>query len=394
MKLTGQQTRDKSNPMPTGHLRPTETKPGAGNEQVKIPPGKTWLWFTLILLGNYVLVSLLMPGPEEPVTVPYTLFKEEVANRNVKAIYSQGETITGRFASPVTYPKAGDAPPNGESQSTNERAGTSRGASQTVTIFTTTLPSFVDPGLEAFLIDHRVEISAKPIQEGGSPWATLLFGFGPALLFIGFYVWMFRRAAQQGGGMGGGLMGIGKSKARRYDQEKDTKVTFDDVAGIDEAENELVEIVDFLRDPEKYTRLGGTAPKGVLLGRCAGHREDPAGEGGRRRGGGAVLLDERRGVRGDDRGRGRGESAGPLQAGARARPCDHLHRRAGCHRSRAGADGDRGLERTGADLESNPDRNGRLLEPGGHHRIGGDQPAGRARQSAPAARDASTGASS
>ena len=65
--------------------------------------------------------------------------------------------------------------------------------------------------------------------------------------------------------MGGGLMGIGKSKARRYDQEKDTKVTFDDVAGIDEAENELVEIVDFLRDTDKYTRLGGTAPKGVLL---------------------------------------------------------------------------------------------------------------------------------
>ena len=65
--------------------------------------------------------------------------------------------------------------------------------------------------------------------------------------------------------MGGGLMGIGKSKARRYDQEQDTKVTFDDVAGIDEAENELVEIVDFLKDPPKYTRLGGTAPKGVLL---------------------------------------------------------------------------------------------------------------------------------
>ena len=65
--------------------------------------------------------------------------------------------------------------------------------------------------------------------------------------------------------MGGGLMGIGKSKARRYDQEADTKVTFDDVAGIDEAENELVEIVDFLKDPKKYTRLGGTVPKGVLL---------------------------------------------------------------------------------------------------------------------------------
>ena len=60
-------------------------------------------------------------------------------------------------------------------------------------------------------------------------------------------------------------MGIGRSQARRYDQERDTKITFEDVAGIDEAENELVEIVDFLKAPEKYTRLGGTAPKGVLL---------------------------------------------------------------------------------------------------------------------------------
>jgi cell division protease FtsH len=133
-----------------------------------------------------------------------------------------------------------------------------------VSTFTTTLPSFVDPGLEAFLIENGVEISAKPIQEGGSPWATLFFAFGPALLLIGLYVWIFRRAAQQGG-IGGGLMGIGRSRARRYDQAQDAKVTFDDVAGIDEAENELVEIVDFLRDPPKYTRLGGTAPKGVLL---------------------------------------------------------------------------------------------------------------------------------
>ena len=100
--------------------------------------------------------------------------------------------------------------PNGESQSTNERAGTSRGASPTVTIFTTTLPSFVGPGLEAFLIDHTVEISAKPIQVGGSLWATLLFSFGPGLLFIGFLYLAVPRAAQQGGGIGAGLMGIGK----------------------------------------------------------------------------------------------------------------------------------------------------------------------------------------
>jgi cell division protease FtsH len=211
--------------------------------------------------------------------VPYTLFKEQVGKGNVQAIYSQGETITGRFLAPVTYPPANEKnAASSDAQTADEKSPVGSGGSQTanerplfprvepkaVSNFTTTLPSFVDPGLEAFLIENGVEISAKPIQEGGSPLATLLFGFGPALLFIGFYIWMFRRAAQQGGGMGA-MMGIGKSKARRYDQEKDTKVTFDDVAGIDEAENELVEIVDFLKDPKKYTRLGGTAPKGVLL---------------------------------------------------------------------------------------------------------------------------------
>src|SRR5512133_1485613 len=78
---------------------------------------------------------------------------------------------------------------------------------------------------------------------------------------------MYRRAAAQGGGMGmAGIFGIGRSKARRYDaSDAANRVTFNDVAGIDEAEAELVEIVDFLKAPDKYTRLGGTAPKGVLL---------------------------------------------------------------------------------------------------------------------------------
>jgi cell division protease FtsH len=231
-----------------------------------MPPGKTWLWLLGVLLANYLVVRFLLPGPEAPVAVPYTLFKEQVGKSNVEAIYSQGESITGRFKAPVTYPPATEksAAPGGATQKPSAPGAAPAAAPKTASNFTTTLPSFVDPGLEAFLIENGVEISAKPIEEGGGPLSTLLFGFGPALLFIGFYIWMFRRAAQQGGGIGG-LMGIGKSKARRYDREKDTKVTFNDVAGIDEAENELVEIVDFLRDPPKYTRLGGTAPKGVLL---------------------------------------------------------------------------------------------------------------------------------
>src|SRR6185295_13320459 len=273
MNLTGQQTRGKSE----SETRPRGAKP---TQQTTMPPSRTWLWLLGVLLANYLLVRLLMPSPEAPITVPYTFFKEEVGKGNVEAIYSQGESITGRFKAPVTYPAADQksAPPNGPRQPTEKKDAAPSADTQTKTAaavaaqsavktsrnFATTLPTFVGPGLESFLIDHGVEISAKPIEEGGSPLATFLFGFGPAVLIIGFYVWMFRRA-QQGGGMGGGLLGIGKSKARRYDQEKDTRVTFDDVAGIDEAENELVEIVDFLRDPPKYTRLGGTAPKGVLL---------------------------------------------------------------------------------------------------------------------------------
>jgi cell division protease FtsH len=238
------------------------TRPSPAN----MPPRRTWLTFLVILLINYLLVTFFFPSPDAPVTVPYTFFKEQVTKGNVEAIYSRGETITGRFVTPVTYPapdeqkaKPSAGPPASQDRKTPERA-----EPKIVHHFSTTLPSFVDPGLEKFMIDHNVEISAKPIQQGGSPWTTFLLGFGPALLIIAFYVWMFRRA-QQGGGLGGGLMGIGKSKARRYDQEQDSKVTFDDVAGIDEAENELVEIVDFLKEPQKYTRLGGTAPKGVLL---------------------------------------------------------------------------------------------------------------------------------
>ncbi len=229
-----------------------------------MPPKRTWATFLLVLLVNYFLVRLLFPGPADPVTIPYTAFKEEVARGNVSSIYAKGESIEGRFAAPVTWPPPGGEmtrPGRGEQRSRADQLN--QVPPRTSETFNTTLPLFVGPDLESFLIEHDVEISAVPIQSGGG-LTTLLFGFGPAILIIAFYVWLFRRARQGAGGLGG-MMGIGKSKARRYDQESDKRVTFDDVAGIDEAENELVELVDFLRDPGKYTRLGGTAPKGVLL---------------------------------------------------------------------------------------------------------------------------------
>jgi ATP-dependent Zn protease len=215
-----------------------------------MPPSRTWLTFLLILIVNYALVRLFLPSPDAPVSVPYTVFKSEVEKANVEAIYSRGESVQGRFIKAVTWPPAGDD------------EATPSAAPRSSTDFETTLPFFLDPGLEALLIEKGVEIRVEPIQTGGSPLSTLLFGFGPAILLIAFYVWVFRRSAGQGGGFGG-LMGIGKSKARRFDQERDTRVTFDDVAGIDEAENELIEIVDFLKAPLEKIMLGPERP--ILL---------------------------------------------------------------------------------------------------------------------------------
>jgi cell division protease FtsH len=125
--------------------------------------------------------------------------------------------------------------------------------------FRTRRPTFADQDLEKRLDDQGVVIRAE--DEDGLSWFKLLVGFGPTLLLIGAFVWISRRAAAAAGG---GLFGLGRSRAKRYSEEQ-SRVTFEDVAGIDEAENELIEIVDFLKNPAKYQRLGGTVPKGVLL---------------------------------------------------------------------------------------------------------------------------------
>ena len=226
---------------------------GRSPDGKRIPPRSNWLVFFLLLALNYYLAGVFFPGSKGPEPISYTVFRAELAKDNVEAIHTKGESIEGQFktavrrAEPVADGRPAPAP-------------------REIKSFTTILPVFVDPGLETELIERGVDIRATPIQTQAHPLVTLLSAFGPALLIIGIYVWLFRRAAKQGGGgMFSGFGGLGKSTARRFDKETETKVTFDDVAGIDEAENELVEIVDFLKNPEKYTRLGGAAPKGVLL---------------------------------------------------------------------------------------------------------------------------------
>lgn len=229
----------------------TGQKQDGKNSDRKLPSSRILLIFLAILIGNYLLVNFFFPDKESATNIPYSLFKEQVTLGNINAIYTKGELISGKFETEITFTHKDPNKQNAEP------------ISEVVNLFSTTIPSFADQGLEMLLEEKGVEIVAEPIVEDSFSILSLLAYFGPALLIILFYVWLFRRAQGQGGI--GGMMGMGQSKAKRFDQDTDQKVNFDDVAGIDEAENELVEIVDFLKNPEKYTKLGGAAPKGVLL---------------------------------------------------------------------------------------------------------------------------------
>ena len=207
---------------------------------------RRWLWLLVALLVvNWLVTPYVLPEPAiERITIPYTTFKEQVQAGNVSEITSRGDLVQGTFKRPVTYPPSGQG-------------------SKTADHFETRLPAFTDDRLEALLEQNGVVISAQPLQSGRSWWLSILVSFGPALLFFGMLMWMSARAQQAQRG----IFGIGRSRARRYDETaaNAARITFGDVAGIDEAKGELEEIVDFLKHPEKYQRLGGSIPKGVLL---------------------------------------------------------------------------------------------------------------------------------
>jgi cell division protease FtsH len=212
-----------------------------------------WIMLLILLAINWLLVPLLLPEPQDRVTVPYTFFKQQVASGNVSEITSRGEDIQGQFKQPIADPNASTATPTAA-------AGQ---AAQTYTKFATIRPAFEDPELLPLLEQKGVVITAQPLEAARSPLLTLLLSFGPTLLLLGGFLWLSSRAARAAGGR---MFGLGQSRARRYEVAADEQpVTFEDVAGIDEVENELVEIVDFLKQPDKYQRLGGRIPKGVLL---------------------------------------------------------------------------------------------------------------------------------
>jgi cell division protease FtsH len=205
----------------------------------------SWRRFGALFLGLLVLnyfVTTLLPGGTRPARISYTpVFLHQVNLKNVKEISSRGATVSGTFKTAVDPP--GDA---GKTKK-----------------FTTEIPTFANSDqLSAQLQRNGVVVNAEPPNQGRGLIANLLLSLLPTLLLIGAFVWLARRAAASGaGGLGNQF---GRSKAKRVEIGS-TRTTFDDVAGIDEAEDELKEIVDFLRNPDKYAKVGAKIPRGVLL---------------------------------------------------------------------------------------------------------------------------------
>ncbi len=186
-----------------------------------------WLPIAMLAVLALSLLSGIDPASKNKVSeVPYSSFLAEVESGQIRAVMIQDSTVKG------------------------ERTDG--------TLFTTYAPN--DPGLVADLLESGVEINAQPPAQPGF-LGRLLSSLLPFILLIGFWIWFSRR---QGLGGQGGAFNFGKSRARRT-QGEDVTVTLDDVAGIDEAKEEVGEMVNFLKNPERFTRVGGKIPRGVLM---------------------------------------------------------------------------------------------------------------------------------
>jgi cell division protease FtsH len=219
----------------------TPERPGPAATPPK--PGFRFSWrFGLLILAlfaiNYYVGSRAMHSAAR-LRIPYSpFFLDEVKKGDVVSITSKGTAIQGTFKDATSY------------------AG-----SKLASEFATEIPTFADTKSLSNLLESKgVVVNAKPLTGSVAWWKSLLLSFGPTVLFIGLLVLLMRRV----GGAQGALGAFGRSKARRY-EPSGTKVTFADVAGIDEAKAELTEVVDFLSHPEKYVRLGAKIPHGVLL---------------------------------------------------------------------------------------------------------------------------------
>ncbi|KQT55160.1 MULTISPECIES: ATP-dependent zinc metalloprotease FtsH [unclassified Aureimonas] len=186
-----------------------------------------WAIIALLLIALFQLFSSGTQGAASR-EIPYSQFLSDVDSGRVRAVTIQGPRITGNYSDGS----------NG---------------------FQTYSPG--DPNVVSRLEGKGVTITASPPSDNSNPIWSMLLSFGPILLILGVWIFLMR---QMQGGAGGKAMGFGKSKAKLL-TEAHGRVTFGDVAGVDEAKQDLEEIVEFLREPQKFQRLGGKIPRGVLL---------------------------------------------------------------------------------------------------------------------------------
>jgi cell division protease FtsH len=234
----------------------------------KKPSMPRWMWLlTLVLLGLWYL-WLFRPAGQAQAELPYSIFLEQVRAGNVTQVQISGDEITGKLATAIQWPEptAGAVPTAAPTAQASPQATITASPSQVApaaassyTAFRTTFPETVgDPSLMGLLQAQGVEIDVSPPP---SPWlSALLSGVLPVVLLVGLMVWMGRRTMQSQAG----IFNFGQSKARRLEGHQ-SDVTFEDVAGAEEAKEDLREVVDFLRAPQKYHEIGAHIPRGILL---------------------------------------------------------------------------------------------------------------------------------
>ena len=222
------------------------------DQQPQLPQARISIfwWIVLIALLIWNAISFLRSTRAE-VEIPYSTFIEQVQAGNVTDVLIKGDEISGTFKTPLSWPQpTPGATPTGQPTEPTP---------QDYSIFLTLFPDTVgDPALLALLEKYNVQVQ---VERPSTPWFTILLTDGlPLLLLLLVMGWMGRQAMQSQQG----IFSFGRSRTRQV-QPDQTKVTFEDVAGADEAKQDLMEVVDFLKSPKKYYDIGARIPRGVLL---------------------------------------------------------------------------------------------------------------------------------